>query len=414
MPGATRPRATAALRHRDFALMWGGQIVSFVGNGVFTVALPLEALNLTGSSLDLGLVVGARTVPTVAVLLVGGTVVDRMPRRLVMLASDCTCALAVTLVAVLITTGLATMWLLAALSAFFGLADAFFMPASTAITADVLPPDALVSGSSLSSLSQSLGMFLLGPLAGGVVVAFTGTVWAFGVDAISFAVSAACLAVMRPPRRIAAAGSSVLAGIREGLSYCRSQPWLWWSMAAVGWANFVSYVPLGVLEPLMVRQVFHAGAVTLGVMYSASGVGGALASLIAGRLPAPRRPVLAIWAAWAGAGLAAVVLGAAPWPWLAVIFAGLTWSGVTYGNVQWFPLIQREVPTELLGRVSSVDWMLSLGLTPVGAAMAGIAATLIGARLTLVIGGVAAAAAGGILLIPAVTEPDRRPAAMHV
>jgi MFS transporter, DHA3 family, tetracycline resistance protein len=408
MPDNLKPRVTAALRQRDFALLWSGQTVSLAGNGIFTVALPLEVLRLTGSPLDLALIISARTLPAVVLLLAGGTVADRVSRRLVLLVSDSGCALSVGLAAVLIAAGWARLWQLAALSAVFGVASAFFKPAATAIVPDIVPPELLLSASSLSSLSQSVAQYLAGPLAGGLIVAVTGPGWAFGLDAISFAASAACLAAMRRTPRPAGPGTRMLAGIWDGLRYCRSQPWLWWSMIAVGVANLACYVPLSVLEPLLVRQVFHAGPVALGLLYSASGAGGAVASAWAGRWP-PRRPVGALWAGWAGAGLAAAGLGLAPRLWLAVLCAGLAWAGITYGNVIWFPLMQREVPGPLLGRVSAVDWVLSLALAPVGTIAGGAAAALAGVRLTLVIAGSTAAATGGVLLLPGVTDPDRRP-----
>jgi hypothetical protein len=407
MSGDRRPRVTGALRHRDFALLWAGQTVSLAGNGVFTVALPLEVLRLTGSALELALIVSARTLPAVLLLLVGGTVVDRMSRRVVMLVSDGACGACVGVVAIAVATGRAGPWQLAALSAAFGIASAFFKPASTAITADILPGELLVSASSLSSLSQSLAQYLVGPLTGGIIVAATGSAWAFGLDAISFAVSAACLAAMHPTRRPAGPAPRLLAGISEGLRYCRSQPWLWWSMVAVGIANLACYVPLAIFQPLLVRHVFHAGPAALGIMYAASGAGGVLASICAARRPPPRHRVGAIWAGWAGAGLAAVVLGLAPWLWLATVFAGLTWAGITYGNVLWFPLMQAEVPPQLLGRASSVDWMLSLALAPAGTIAGGAVAALAGVRLALILGGAVAAATGAILLVPGVTSPGR-------
>jgi hypothetical protein len=407
-PASHTAQVTGALRHRDFALLWLGQAVSLAGNGVFTVALPLEVLRLTGSALDLALVVSARTIPAVLLLLAGGTIVDRVSRRLVMLVSDSVSGACVGLVAILVATGHAELWQLAALSAAFGAAAAFFKPASTAITADILPEGLLVSASSLSSLSQSLAQYLLGPLAGGLIVAAIGPAWAFGADAVSFAVSAGCLAAMRRTRRPARSGGSLLAEVGAGLRYCRSQAWLWWSMIAVGIANLACVVPLAVLEPLLVRHVFRAGPVALGLMYSASGAGGTLASVAAARWPAPRRRIGTIWAAWSGTGLAVVGLGLAPWLWLALVFAGLAWAGVTYGNVLWFPLLQREVPGDMLGRASSVDWMLSLALAPLGTITGGAVAGLAGVRLALIIGGSIAAATGSVLLVPGVTEPDRR------
>lgn len=408
MPAKWRPKRMRVLRERDFALLWSGQAVSLAGNGVFTVALPLEVLRLTGRPIDLGLVASARTIPTVLLLLAGGTVVDRVSRRTVMLASDCVCAISVGLVALLIATGRSGVWELAALSAVFGLASAFFKPASTAIVADILPHELLLPASSLISLSQSAAQFLLGPLLGGLIVAFTGNAWAFGLDAISFVVSAACLAAMRRTEPPPGESSPMLAGMRDGVRYCRSQPWLWWSMIALGIANLACFVPFAIMETLLVRRVFHAGPVALGIMFAASGVGGALASVYAARRPEPRRRVGTIWAAWAGAGAAAAALGLAPHLWVAIALAVATWFGVTYGNILWYPLMQQEVPPELLGRASSVDWMFSLALAPLGSVVGGVLATLFGVRPTLVIGGVIAAATGVVLLVPRVTEPDRR------
>jgi hypothetical protein len=106
--------------------------------------------------------------------------------------------------------------------------------------------------------------------------------------------------------------------------------------------------------------------------------------------------------------LAVAGLGLAPWLWLGVGCAGLAWFGITYGNVVWLPLLQREVPGRLLGRVSAVDWVLSLALAPVGTIAGGALAGLAGVRLTLVVAGSTAAATGSVLLLPGVTGPDRR------
>ncbi|MFE7563237.1 MFS transporter [Kitasatospora sp. NPDC057500] len=405
---ADRPkgRITAALRHRDFALLWSGQLVSLAGDGIFTVALPLEVLRRTGRAFDLGIVVTARTVPAVLLLLAGGALVDRLSRRLVMLVSDLCCALAVGLVAVLMATGRAGLWELAALSAVFGVASAFFKPASSAVVPEVLPAELLVSAGSLSSLSHSVAKYLLGPLAGGVLVAAIGNTWAFGLNAVSFAASAVCLALMRRTPRPEPSGGTLLDGIREGLRYCRSVPWLWWSMIAVGIANITCYAPITVLLPVLVKDVFHGGAVALGALFAAGGVGGALAAASAGRRP-PRRRMTAIWAAWSGVGAATVALALAPWVWLSAVFTAAAWFGMSYGNILWYSLMQRELRPEMLGRAASVDSALSLALTPLGTLVGGAAAGLVDVRLTLVVGGLATAGTAAVLLVPGVREPDR-------
>jgi hypothetical protein len=408
MPADQRPRARNVLRHRNFLLLWSGQATSIAGNGIFTVALPLEVLHLSSSPLDLALVMSGRTIPSLVLLLIGGMLVDRLPRRPVMLISDACCGISVLLLTFLIASGKVRVWELFLLAIILGTASAFFRPASTAIVRDILPRELLVPANSLSSLSQSLAQYLVGPLAGGIIFASIGASWAFGIDAVSFAVGAACLAAMRDITEIKAVKSRLMTGIVEGIRYCRSQCWLWWSMLGIGVANLVYFVPFAILEPLMVGKVFYAGPVALGIMYSASGVGGAVASVFAARGKPPLRRVRVIWAAWSGAGLCASVIALSPWLWLAVTFAGIAWGLVTYGTIIWFSMIQQQTPPELLGRVSSIDWLFSLALSPLGAIACGVAVLAIGVRPTLLVGGLITTAAGGILLIPGTTDPDKR------
>ena len=212
-------------------------------------------------------------------LLVGGTVVDRMSRRLVMLVSDSVCGVCVGAVAILIAAGRAGLWELAALTAAFGVASAFFRPASTAIMPDILPPGPLVSASSLSSLSQSLAQFLLGPLTGGIIVAVTGPAWGFGLDAASFAVSAGCLAVMHPVPRPGGAGHAGAEGDRRGAAVLPFP-----ALAVVEHHRGRHRQPrvhrsAGHLPAAAGPAGLHAGPAALGVMYAASGAGGVLTSL---------------------------------------------------------------------------------------------------------------------------------------
>jgi len=373
---------------------------------MFTIALPLEVLRLTGSPLDLALVLAARTIPSIVLLLIGGTVVDRLSRRAVMLISDATCALALGVLTIAVVAHAERLWVFLVLAVILGGASAFFRPASTAIVRDLLPEDLLMAANSVSSLSESLAQFLLGPILGGVLVATIGPAWAFGIDAVTFAVSAACLAAMRDITEAKAARERLTRGMAEGLRYCRSQPWLWWSMLALGLANMVCFAPTTALTALIVRDAFHGGPVAFAIMVAAVGSGGAIASVIAARLPAPRRPVAMMWTAWIAAGLLTAGVGLSPWLWLADVLFGLAWGMVYYGNIVWITTLQARTPATLLGRVSSVDWLISLSLTPLGTIAAGAAVLAIGIRPTVLIGGLITAAAGAILLIPGVTAPD--------
>jgi MFS transporter, DHA3 family, tetracycline resistance protein len=394
------------LRHRNFALLWWGQTASIAGSGVFSVALPIEILRLTGRPLALAAVLGAGMVPMIAVMLVAGALVDRMARRTVMLVSNVVVGISVSVMAVLIAANRARLWEFALMSVVTGLGSSFFKPASMAIVRDVLPTSMLVKGNSLISLSQSLGLYVAGPLLGGLIAATLGTAWAFGIDGVSFAISVVTLAALRGISRTPMLRSTIHAEIRAGVRYSHSQPWLWWSMIAQGISNLFSFSPLLVLTPFLVSHVLRAGAFALGVVYAASGTGGAVAALFIKYRGAPRRRIGATWTAFAGAGGAAVLLGLSGSVWLAALSAGLLWACATYGNTLWTAMVQGEVPRVLLGRVSSVDLLLSLALGPIGIIAGGIAAGAVGVRTTLIVGGAVAACMGSVALVPKVRAPD--------
>jgi predicted MFS family arabinose efflux permease len=377
------------------------------GDGIFNVALPLQALQVDRSPVGLSLVLMARVAPTVGTLLFAGVVVDRMPRRLSMLASDAARGLAVATIALGIATGGLPLWALIAMAVVFGVADAFFLPSKLAIVPELLPDELLVQGSALTTGSQQVARMVAGPALGGLVIAVAGLAAAFAADAASFAVSAAALLAVRGRRRPARTGRSVLAEAREGLRYCRSQRWLWMTIAALGVANLVAYGPLPLLVPLLVRNVLHGGPPVLGLVTASAGAGGVIASVVAGRLGAPHRPMTAIWVGWGLAGTAVAGLGLAPDAWVAGLLVAFCWAMVMYGTVLWNSLMQERVPAALLGRASSVEWLLSYAGNPVGILVAGAAAGVAGPRAVLVVGGCLAALMGLVLLVPGVHEPAR-------
>ncbi len=399
---------TAALRHRDFALLWSGQSISLVGDGVYTVALALETLHIDPNPAALSFVLAARLLPTVLLLVAGGVIVDRVPRRVAMLVSDVTRGLAVTAIALLVALGGIQIWELVVISIFFGAADALFYPASTAVVPEILPAELLVQGSALNATSHTAAQVLIGPALGGVIVASLGFGWAFAVDAASFAVSGGCLLAMARLPRPHPSGRSPLSEAREGLRYCRSQPWLWGTIVAGGIANFVCFSPLAILIPLLVNNVLHGSAVALGLVFAAGGVGGIAVSLLVVRRGAPRRRITAMWVGWAIAAAGVVGLAVSPDVWLAGASVLVVLGMLQYGNLLWNPIMQELVPEDLIGRASSVDWTISLSLSPLGVVTAGALAGAIGVRTTILIGGVISLLMTGVLFLPGVRDPERR------
>ncbi len=390
-------------------MLWSGQTVSLLGDGVYTIALALETLRVDSRPTGLSFVLAARLVPTVLLLLVGGVVVDRVPRRLAMLASDTVRGASATALALLTGLGVITLPELVVLSLVFGVADAFFYPAATAIVPELLPEALLVQGSALSSASQTTAQSLIGPALGGVLVGTLGNAWGFGADAASFAVSAGCLLLMTS--RLAPAMSSgrrqILAEVREGLGYCFRHPWLWATLLSAAVANFAAFSPLALLIPLLVRHVLHQGGVALGVVMACGGLGGMVGSVLIGRLGAPRRRITWMFLSWGAAGAGAVVLALSPDVWVAGAASFVIFGLLLYGNALWTPLVQNLVPRDLMGRVSSVDWLISLSLSPVGVLMAGGVSGVIGVRLTMLIGAGAGTLMAATLLIPGVRDPER-------
>lgn len=402
--GALRP-----LAQRDFALLWSGQTISLFGDGILTVALAWQVLQLSSSAVALAGVLLARSFPRVVLLIVGGAISDRMPRRLVLLTSDLVQGVAVGIVAVLSATGHLQLWELAILGAVTGAGSAFFLPASTAVIPQLVAPDLLMAANSLSSSSRLLAEDLLGPALGGVLVAAVGTTWAFGLDAASFAVSVATLISIRARPEVSTPASNLLGAVREGFRYARSQPWIWITLISVGTVgNFLAYGPLPVVLPLLVRGPLDGGARGLGLLFASLGLGGLVSAGLFGSLGQPRRRITAMYAGWGTSCLALAGLYFAPNVAAAMALMLLCGFSGEGAQLVWVTLLQELVPGDMLGRIVAMDWLVSLGLQPAGIALAAPAAAILGAGGVFLVGGLISA--GGVVLglfQPGVREPER-------
>jgi MFS family permease len=397
-----------ALRVRDFALLWSGQTVSSLGDGVFTIALALVALHIGHSPIDLAYVLAARAVPSVVFALLGGVVVDRVPRRLAMLASDSVRGLAVGVVAILLARQDLRLGELVVMSAIFGTADAFFGPASMAIIPELLDDHLLVQGNALGQMSGQLSQGLIGPAVGGVVVSVIGYSWSFAIDAFSFAVSAVCLLAMKIRTPRAEHHGTAYAEARQGIAYVRSQKWLVATLLGAALANFVGMTPLTVLLPLLVRHVLHASALSLGFVFAAGGAAGVIASLVVARVGSPRLRVTVLWSAYAAGGVAIAAMSLAPNAWIVGLCSAVEVGLLIYGDVLWVAMMQELVPREVLGRVSSLVYLLAFSLGPLGILFGGVLAAAIGTRVTLALSGLVSGLICVIVLFtPGVRDPER-------
>lgn len=403
----TPARLFRPLGTRDFALLWGGQSISLIGDGIFTVTLAWQTLSLSSSPTALAAVLLARSIPHVLFLVVGGAVTDRLPRRSLLIASDLVRGIASGAIALLVATGAVELWHLVALGAVFGTANAFFFPAYTAIVPEVLPAELLPGGNALDTTARLVGSSFAGPAIGGVIIGAAGTRWAFGADAISYAIAVVAAMLMRARPAPPAGESRIVQEVREGFRFTRSQPWLWVTLLAAFVGN-LSFSSLSLLRPILVKEELGGSAAALGAVYAAAGVGGLIAAVVAGSFGFPRRRVAVMYASWTTAAVALGVLGLAPGILLVAVANGVIGLTLEYGNIVWITLMQELVPRRMLGRVSSFDWMLSLGLSPLAFAAAGPLGAALGAGPVLVGGGIIAVVANitGVTR-RGVLDPDR-------
>jgi MFS family permease len=408
--GFTRLNLFAPLRHRDFRLLWSGMTVSLLGDGIFLVAMAWQVYAVWNAPAALSAVGIAMTVPTIICLLPGGVVSDRMSRRAIMLAADGVRALAIAVLAALSLSGRIEIWEIAALAMVYGAGTAFFTPAFEALVPDILPPADLPAANSLDQFVRPIALRLAGPAAGGWIIAVSGPGIAFAADAASFALAGVAVLAMSPVPRHVPGGLSVVADIRSGLAFIRRRTWIWGTLVSAAFAYLLFLGPTEVLLPYIVKNSLHGSAGMLGAVFAAGGIGSIGAAVLMGQREQPRRQVMFIYVVWTVATLAVAGYGLATATWQLVVACLLFNALETAGTIVWATLKQRHVPASMLGRVSSLDWLISIGLLPLSFALTAPVTELIGVRLTLVGAGVGGAAVTlAALFLPGMRDVEREP-----
>jgi MFS family permease len=403
--GFSRVNLINPLRGRDFRLLWSGMTISLLGDGIFLIAMAWQAYELWNAPAALSILGIGMTIPTIGFLLPAGVLSDRLDRRSLVLWSDIGRAVVVAALAALAIAGALTFWQLVVLVALYGVGAAFFTPAFEALVPDIVPASDLAAANALDQFVRPITLRLVGPALGGVLVAGVGTGVAFALDAATFVVSAIAVACMRPPAhaRSEHVGSS-LGAVTEGLRFVRSRVWLWGTLGSAAIAYLAFMGPAEVLLPYVVKNELEGSARELGLVFAAGGVGAIGAALFMGQRGHPRRDVTVMYATWTIATLAVAGYGLATAPWQ-LMLACLVFNALeTAGTIVWATIKQRHVPASLLGRVSSLDWLISIGLLPLSFALTAPAVALFGVRATLV----GAAAIGGVVTLGALFLPGMR------
>ena len=374
------------LADRSYRLLWTGQTVSSFGDRFIGVALPFAVLAAGHGVGALGLVLAARSIPSLAFLLISGVVADRMPRRLVMLTSDGVRAVVHLTLAALLASGGATVAAFAILEALFGAADAFFEPATTGLVLELVPKESLQQANAFLSLSRNT-ISVAAPAISAFVIVTAGPAWAFAIDGLSFVVSGICLAMLRVPAGERTSGHApFLRELGEGWRYVASERWLWFTIGTFA-INNVFFTAFFVLGPFIALEAL-GGPPSWGLIAAAGAVGALLGSIAAVRWTM-RRPLLASYVLMPLAAPPLLLLSRPTAAWSIAIAQAVAWAAISFGNTLWFTVMQQHVPEDKISRASAVDYFGSFILNPIAFGIVGPVSGVLGVSTTLVICGLA-------------------------
>ncbi len=390
-----------------------GLAVSLLGDGLWLVAVAWQVIELGGGPLQLSLVATLYSVGLVGCVLLGGVVADRVSRRRIMVLADLVRVVATVTLGALAVAGLLEVWQMALGALTIGAAEAFFVPAFTALVPQLVPEDELLAANGLEGVIRPLALQAAGPALGGVLVGIADPGTAMLANGGTYAISVACLlaigTVALPPHEAGTGGgASLLADMRAGWRYMTSQRWLWSTLLFACVAVLFVIGPIEVLLPFAVREQTGGGSEQFGLVLAVYGIGSALGAVLISSRPFPRRYLTAMLLLWGLGTLPMALMG-----WLHVLWAmalvafvvGLCDAG---GGVIWGTLLQRRVPARLQGRVASLDWFVSLALMPISMALAGPAGELVGLGPVFVATGVGCAATALVVLFGLRLREDER------
>lgn len=363
-----------------FRFLLFGRLADNIANAVASLALVFAVLDLGGTPSQLGLVLACRTVPLILLILFGGVIADRLPRHLVLIVGNTVSALTQALVAVLLLTGSADLWTIAAIEAVNGSAGAFLFPAASGLTPQTVPAAHLQPANALLRLTHNMS-FITGAAGGGLLVAAAGSGWAFAVDAALYAASAVLLSRIRLPRSERLATTNVLQELREGWTEFRCRTWVWVIVVVFSFVNAAQAAGFSTLGPVVADETIGRAA-----------WGFVLASLTAGMFAGGLLALRGRWQRPLYVGTACIllevplllVLGLEPTLVLLLTTAFFAGLGMETFTVAWDVSMQSNIPEDKLSRVYAYDWFGSLVFIPVGQTLAGPVSAVVGVPRTIV------------------------------
>jgi DHA3 family tetracycline resistance protein-like MFS transporter len=371
-----RWRVLAPFRFREYRLLIGALSISIFAEGMWAVVMALQVIALSNDPASLSLVATCLGVGLVAFVLVGGIAADRIDQRKIIIAVQTVNVIAVSTVAVLSSMGALRIWHMAVAAGVLGIAAAFFFPAYSAILPRILPAEQLLAANGVEGVVRPVFEQGIGPAVAGIVVGATFPALGASAVAALFGIGLVLLVATRPATKASAPREDgerphVLRDLRGGFSFMLRTPWLLWTLLFACVFVLVVLGPIEVLLPFIAQDRFEDGAQAYGFILAFFGIGSALGALVVSSRRLPRRYLTVMMTMWSVGTVPLVLVGVTSS--LTVMAASTFVIGVTDGaaSVIWGTLLQGRVPTEMLGRVSGLDFFVSLALLPLSFAIAG-------------------------------------------
>ena len=408
---AGRWRVLAPFRSREYRLLITAVSLSIFADGMFAVVLALQVIELDNNPVSLSIVTTCWGAAFVAFVLVGGITADRIKQRTIIIATESVNVIASSAVAVLGLAGALQVWHLAVASAAMGAAAAFFFPAYSAILPRILPADQLLAANGVEGVVRPVFQRAVGPAVAGIVVGLSFPALGATTVAVLFAVGLVLLVATGLTTKTPVAEPDherphVLRDLRDGFSFMLRTPWLLWTLLFASMFVLVVLGPIEVLLPFIAKDRFHDGAKTYGFILAFFGMGSALGALGVSSRHLPRRYLSVMMAMWSIGSVPLAIVGftsSFPLMALATFVIGVT-DGA--GMVIWGTLLQRRVPTEMLGRVSSLDFFVSLAFMPVSFAIVGPLSKVISMETIFLVAGLTPVAFAAVAMFAARMRSD--------
>ena len=380
-----RGRALYAFRSRDFRLLWSARTVSLIGDGAFLIALGWRTTTLTGSATSLAIVLMANSVALLATVLIGGALADRYSRRGMMIASDLARFVIIGALAILDSAGELSFPLLIVLAVGFGAADGFFYPAAGGIVPLVVESHELASANTLIGISRQAS-FVIGPALAGSIYGVAGSAAVFGLNAITFVLSAAFLVPTRPRAFEREPSEGTWKSIVEGVRYVVSVPWLWVGIAVTSVVLMVAMAPFQALAPTFVSEQFGKGVGAYGLLFAFEAAGMTIGMIAFGQMNPRTHRIWLVFGLLAVNDVFAVAMTLQGSYEVAVALMVARGVLIGYAIGVWATLLMEWVPEGKLARVTSLDFFGAIGLLPLGYALTALASQTAEAWAILAVG----------------------------